>query len=379
MSTVQRIKRFFLDESGNTGDVTGTGDAFDFHKQPVFVLGCLGIRDENAFDAFFADVKARHRLQGAEVKSDAAWKKPAFYMDLLIEIERLDLPLLLEVVDKRFFIAAQMVNTLILRPRGGDQDHGAPLAFIRNAIAEYITEMLPDACLDAYVAACAKADGTAILRVYEVLFDALDAEGEEGFPGFVRMVTVDARDAFLEAGPDNTAVVQARLPIPDPNHFGKLVWMLPHLSSLTNLYARLNTYTGGRLNDVTLVHDKQQEFEDILRTNKAAAEGLAAQGVEMTYGPANYVFRERADLTFVHSERSAGVQAIDVIAGYAMRLVVNRTTPGAEPRRDGDWQLRRLLDQDARVRGLGTNFVMTTAALRALDVADAPDPFLLPW
>ena len=366
MPDVRRIVRFFLDESGNTGDATRTGVAFDFDKQPIFVLACIGLSDEIAFTSTFAELKARHRLAGAEVKSDAVWKKPKFYLDLMVEIERLDLPLLLEVVDKRFFIAAHMVNTLILPPVGGNIDLSPQLAFMRKAIAEFITEFLPPSCLAAFAEACAKPERNAILRAYAVLLEALDVEPAEGFRGFVSMAAVDTRDEFLKEGLNDLKAVQRHLPLPDLNPYGKPVWMLPHLSSLTNLYARLNTYTGGRLRGVTLVHDQQLQFGDILQANKTAAEGLAAQGIEMTYGPADYIFHEQAHLIFEKSDRSVGVQAADVIAGYAMRLLVNRMTPDAKPRRDGDWQLRRLLDQDDHMRGLGINFVMTTRKMREI-------------
>lgn len=379
MSDVQRIRRFFIDESGNTGGATRIGAAFDFDNQPIFVLACLGIEDEIAFAAAFAEWKKRYRFRGAEVKSDAAWEKPGFYMDLLVEIERLDLPLLLEVVDKRFFIAAQMVNSLILPPVGADIDHSPPLTFMRNAIAEFITEVLSPSCLAAFVQACIQAEGDAILRTYAVLLEALAGEPAGGFCGFIRMAAVDTRNDFLEQGPNDPEVVRRHLPLPDLNPHGKPVRMLPHLSSLTNLYARLNTYTGGKLQGVTLIHDEQLQFDKILRTNKIAAEGLAAQGLKMTYGPANYVFSEEADLVFEESGRSPGLQAADVIAGYAMRLLVNRLIPGVRPRHDRDWLLRRLLDQDNPQQGLGTNFVMTTAKMRTIGISSAPDPFLLPW
>lgn len=379
MPPVQRtIRRYFIDESGNTGDATRTGAGFDFDRQPIFVLACLGIEDEEAFAVTFAILKARHRLLATEVKSDAAWKKPGFYLDLLVEIERLDLPLFLEVVDKKFFIAAQLVNSLILPPIGG-ADHSAESQFMRNALAEFITEKLPSACLAAFVEACTRATGEAVLSAYNVLLQSLDACPADGFSGFVRMATADTRDDFIEEGPDHPDVVRRYLPSPDLSPRGKPIWMLPHLSSLTNLYARLNTYTKGRLKGVSIVHDEQLQFGDILQASKTAVEGLSAQGIEFAYGPADYVFHEAADMLFEQSERSPGIQAADVIAGYAMRLLVNRLTPGATPRHDGDWQLGRLLDQDEPHEGRGINFVMTTAKLRVIGVSTGIDPFALFW
>lgn len=376
---MQRIRHFFIDESGNTGDATGTGTAFDFDQQPIFVLACLGVHDEAEFAANFAELKARHRLRGPEVKSSAAWTKPDFYMDLLLYIDRLDLPVLLEVVDKRFFIAAQLVNTLILPPAGGSIDHSPEVAFMRNTIAEFVAGVLPSSCLSAFVEACTLASREGILRAYDVLLEALGTERKEDLASFVRMAANHARNEFLEEGEIDPEVIRHRLPPPDATPRGKPVWMLPHLSSLTNLYARLNTYTGGNLKGVTLAHDQQLQFGEILRAGKAAAEELSSNGIKVRYGPADYVFREQADLLFMESGRSAGIQAADVLAGYAMRLLLSWVVPGAEPRHDGDWQMRRLLAHDDAERGLGINFVMTTALRRELGLTSAPDPFRLPW
>lgn len=379
MMTSHRINLFFLDESGNTGDATHTGVAFDFDKQPIFVLACLGIADDAAFAATFARLKAHHHLRAPEVKSDAVWKKPAFFMDLLTEIEVNDLPLMLEIVDKRFFIAAQMVNSLILPSVGSDMDHSPKLTFMRNSTAEFLTEILPTSCLATFVEAFARTDGNAILQVYDSLLDSLDAKPADGINDFVRMAITDGRNNFIAEGINDPEVIQHHLPIPDLNPHGKPVWMLPHLTSFTNLYARLNTYTGGKLHGVTLIHDEQLQFGDILKDSKMATEALTCQGVNITHGSANYVFEEQADFIFQESGRSAGIQAADVIAGYAMRLIVNRMTPEIQLRHDGDWQLQRLLSHDDPDLGTGTNFVMTAAKLRKIGITSAADPFQSPW
>lgn len=39
------IETYFLDDSGSSGDLVGTGSALDFGQQPVFVLACVGVDD----------------------------------------------------------------------------------------------------------------------------------------------------------------------------------------------------------------------------------------------------------------------------------------------------------------------------------------------
>ncbi len=62
---MSRNTRFFIDESGNTGDAAHTGEALPFAEQPIFVLACIGLKDERSFAEIWAELKARHRLRGA--------------------------------------------------------------------------------------------------------------------------------------------------------------------------------------------------------------------------------------------------------------------------------------------------------------------------
>lgn len=66
-----RISTYFLDESGNTGDVTKTGPRFDFDNQPLFVLACVGVEDVDGLAREIAAARTAHGVGGAEVKASA--------------------------------------------------------------------------------------------------------------------------------------------------------------------------------------------------------------------------------------------------------------------------------------------------------------------
>jgi hypothetical protein len=108
------IDSYYLDESGSTGDLARPGARFDFGQQQVFTLACLGVDDEKALGLEIEHLKSRHRIQASELKSASVIKKPELIVDLLKYLDRRRLPLIIEVVDKRFMIAANMVNTVIL-------------------------------------------------------------------------------------------------------------------------------------------------------------------------------------------------------------------------------------------------------------------------
>jgi hypothetical protein len=129
------ISNYYLDESGSTGDLAHPGARFDFGRQQVFTLACLGVDDEAALGLEIGRLKSRHRIQASELKSASAIKKPELIVDLLEYLGRRRLPLIIEVVDKRFMIAANMVNTVIL-PYVGACDLSPQSSFIRNIMAE---------------------------------------------------------------------------------------------------------------------------------------------------------------------------------------------------------------------------------------------------
>src|SRR3546814_20713563 len=99
-----------------------------------------------------------------------------------------------------------------------------------------------------------------------------------------------------------------------------MVWMLPNLTCLTNIYARINLSRPGGLGGITLVHDEQLQYGRILADTKALMEDLARQGNAPSALFADYDLSGAADLRFVASTSDIRLQAADLLAGCAMRF-----------------------------------------------------------
>src|ERR1700722_5688695 len=108
------ITDYFLDESGNSGDLARPGRRFDFGQQEIFTLACLGVANLAGLGDELVRMKMKHRVQAPELKSSAVREKPDLVIDLVEYVEQMGLPLLVEVVDKRFMIAANIVNNLVV-------------------------------------------------------------------------------------------------------------------------------------------------------------------------------------------------------------------------------------------------------------------------
>ncbi|TCR63045.1 DUF3800 domain-containing protein [Bosea sp. BK604] len=84
--------------------------------------------------------------------------------------------------------------------------------------------------------------------------------------------------------------------------------------------ARINLLHRRRIGGLTLFHDEQVQFDDILRSAKQGAEELARMGSVPVMPSADYHFEEQATFVFAHPHASPGIQAADILAGFVMRF-----------------------------------------------------------
>jgi len=357
--------RFFLDESGHGGDLSSSGD-LGFAGQPVFALACVGVADEQGLEEELARMKIRHRCGDGEIKSSALGSRlPMFASELTGWLLERDAAVFVEVVEKRYFVAIHAVNHLLCAFRGLD---GVGQT-VRSTIAELVVGTDYEAVLLGYLGACRSRSLDDVASVLDGLWWTAD-RSDEDIARVVQVLAMLARDRTREAG----AVAEDFLPIADEGPTGRAVWMLPNLTSLTNLYGRVNQ-SRRSLVGVTLVHDVQLQYGGVLDAAKAQLEDLSACGA-MPFTPfADYGLRGRAELTFATAIDEPCLQAADVIAGCAMRFgrgAFRRGGAAGSPLRDA---FTAIFDAGDPFRATGVNLVMSDKGLTRLrlhHVAAAP-------
>jgi hypothetical protein len=309
------LQTYYLDESGTTGDLARNAEQ-GFGGQRVFALACLGVEDSKALGAELTRLMRHHRVQHKELKSLSVIRKPRLVADLIRHLREHQYPVFLEVVDKRFFVIAMLVNHLLRVPME------AGYFPVRVALAEYLTDVLPEQWVFAYCRLCSEQSESLLCELLATLI-ALGVAADDKLIGeALRRFAQRALDEFDAAGP--ARAVAPFLPIPDTGKKGQIYWMLPELTSLTGIYGRLNRFHGRNMSDVLLVHDEHAHFDEIFQLAKQTAEGLVEQGVEMVLNHSDYRFRTRANLKFARSVDEPGIQAADVLAGFAMRYIQDR-------------------------------------------------------
>lgn len=181
---------------------------------------------------------------------------------------------------------------------------------VRNSVAEFLTDGPSDPILLDYIAACRAPSVEAVRALLELFWAWLD-ESDEDVARIAQFLVMEARDRLSlgECG------VEDFLPLADRTETDRLVWMLPNLTSLTNIYARINLSRPEGLNGVMLIHDEQLQYGAILTDAKTLMEDLARQGNAFPAPFADYNLSSVAELRFVDSTGEICLQAADLLAG----------------------------------------------------------------
>jgi len=359
---------YYLDESGSTGDLVRAG-ALGF-EQPVFVLACVGLDDLADLESEIRRLRSLHRVQSAELKSTVVRDKPAFVGDLLDYLHRQHAPVLIEVVDKKFLFCVNLVNQLILPPVGA-VDLKPESMFIRNVFADYLHAHLPQPAMQAYAVACDACSAESIRRVYEALSMWLERRPGDDITEALRHAVGESRTDFETAVQEGEGLGFG-LPIPDQSKTNKPFWMLPNLSSFTNIYARINLLHERAVEGITLVHDEQAQFDRILEGGKITTEKLLGLGAHLSLAHSDYGFEQKADLEFRRSAECVGIQVADVLAGFIMRFVQSHLAGDSpvDPRYSETF--RFLLTFSDPRRGTGINFMLTNRDVDRLGIQATP-------
>ena len=99
------IPTYYIDESGHSGDMINSGRRYDFEGQPYFVLAAIGLEDAALMESYICELRRLHRIAPGELKSKSLQKKPRFVADLIDYVRKQQVPLFIELVDKRFLSA----------------------------------------------------------------------------------------------------------------------------------------------------------------------------------------------------------------------------------------------------------------------------------
>lgn len=316
---------YYLDESGNSGDLINCKTGLKFGDQPIFSLACVGIDDLDEINSFVNNLNVKHGLEHGELRSsNIYYKKPEAILDLAVFISKKSLPLFVELVDKKYSIAASIVHNHIMPPYFMQDEVNGIAQYIRNGLADYIANNLADSNYESFFKACIYPTENNLLASMNDLKAFFESKSDDFNAAELVIQAIDESiDDYniLKSKLGMEEAVKKFLPMPDMTKNGTPVKLLPHVHSMFNIIGRLNKYHSRRLSDVALFHDNQDNFDNILiRCNECLKD------VKLSYDPpaashVDFDIVENLSLSFVDSKLNVGVQIADLLAGFFNRYV----------------------------------------------------------
>lgn len=317
--------KYYLDESGNTGDLIGKTPNLIFGNQPIFTLACIGIDDCKAVESFVSGLRSKYELDMGELKSSKLYfEHPEFFLDLARFISSERLPLLVELVDKKYCVAIAIVNHHIMPPYFMPDESDGRVQYIRNGLADYLAANLSDDVYESFFNVCKQPTEENLLSSMSKLKSFF--EGEKQKVDFAELTvksideTIDDYE-IMKSKLGEKAAIEKFIPLPDFTAKNVKVNLLPHVHSIFNLMARINKYHLKNIQEVTLFHDKQKDFDYILMQCKEHLETTELSDKTPPIINSDFDFTESMNLEFVDSEDSIGVQVADLLAGFFNRYV----------------------------------------------------------
>lgn len=312
--------KYYIDESGNTGDIGFTKNRLDFGGQPVFSLACIGIKDLSALEEKVTELKATHKIRSDELKTTSLYKeKPKFIKDIFKYIKSEKLPFFIEIVDKKYQLVVTIVNHYILPPYFMPEEDEESIA-MRNFFCDFIYHYVDDRIFFDFINIFDNPSETKIVGFFNVLlnyFEKMEDEISRCILELIRESLDDYEHIKIQEGGN---AYKRFLPIPDMNKRGEKIWILPNYASFTNIYARLNFYSGRNLSNVVIIHDEQAHFDEIIKDAKISAESATNINKAMTPN-SDFDFINSAELTFGNSKTNIGIQVADILAGFSSRIL----------------------------------------------------------
>lgn len=351
---------YFIDESGNTGDIATQKALTGFAGQPFFSLACIGVEEKKVLDDFAKELIKKHRIQSSEFKSTNICTKKRYIIPELIDfLIKHNGKILVEIIDKRYQLCSALMDYYIFCPYiMPNRDTPESIRFWKGTY-DFIYNFIDDKFIQDFICAFSTPDDdlTYIERCINNMLNLVKHHANE----LITFVE-DVKDVFrhMKITYGNVITKKRFLPLPDFSR-GKKYGILPNVNCLANIYARINKIEGDG-ETITIYHDEQKEFNAPLEEIKKLTEVLSSEASLITpYSDFN--IKNKANLDFVSSKDEYGVQFADLISGAFMRHVYSIFNCH-EIHKEFCIAYRMILERECI--DLGINFIMPIYNIRKI-------------
>lgn len=328
--------KIYIDESGNSGDLVQRKIDLTFSNQNIFTLSAVKIPEDvysKLEKEFIPELKKKYKIQSGEIKSSNLFdKKPKVILEIVDFIKDNNIDYFIEITDKKYYICNSMVIYQVIPPYFISREElNGEREVLREIYMDIFIRNIGESEYQCFFEACQNINEESLLNSFHTLkkfFSEKIKEEKDLYLKIIYQCIVNDIGISIEyyfdikdkEGLDNA--VRKFLPIPDENKKGQLIYLLPQISSLTNLVARVN-YFNGNLEDINFIHDQQVHFDNILSYNVEKMLDVGETGYKFTNS--NFNIEKPVDITFdADSKDNVGIQIADILSGFTMRYMQKR-------------------------------------------------------
>lgn len=322
--------KVYIDESGNTGDLIRENFDLNFANQNIFTLAAIQINDkllDKISEEIIPNLRKKYNIQCKELKSSQVFdSNPMFLLDLMNEFDK-DVRMYIEVVDKKAYICNSIVGCQICPTYHLAPESLGYFQIKNNVYADLLFNNLKKDEYLYFFKACEDISEESLFNSFNMLKKFAKVHLVNSIYGIIYKGMLDdiaeTKDDYnlLIKSYEKKEVIKKFIPIPDLNKNGKKVNLLPQISCLTNIIARVNCLNSG-LNKIRFFHDEQKQFDNILEDNVNIMYELSSSESRWKMRGVNFNLLSKPDITIdTLSHNDIGIQIADILAGFMMRYV----------------------------------------------------------
>lgn len=352
---------YYIDESGTTGDLINKKFDLFFANQPIFTHACIGVKNAGPIVEKINKIKIDNNLPNKELKcEDLYFKRPDVILEIIKAINEEHLPLICEVMDKKYQIAVSIANHIIW-PSLDIFDTFKSRDYAQK-ISDVITIYAEDLCFKQFYKLCSQPCESNLLNTFAIFYDFFKRRksliNDNG--AILKLIEIRKKEYFdLKEIHGEETCIKWFYPIPDIDTFDNQVALLPNVHSFYHILARINKYHLGDIKEAVIYHDTQKEYS---KTLNFCCQNIRNNSVEdyNTDPRSDYNIKDDIHLEFIDSETSHCVQLADIVAGFLNRFINGTVYKNIDvlPIYNEIFERVTMLNRLPHQSPLGTNFVL---------------------
>ncbi|WP_347368983.1 DUF3800 domain-containing protein [Vibrio vulnificus] len=320
-------KKYYIDESGNTGDLIVTEKNANFSSQEYFTLACVGLENSRLGELFeyIEKLKKKYKIQSKELKFSKIkglfGKKIGFMLELTKYIEE-ESDFIIEIVDKKYIVSTNIVNCLINPPYFQPDMEPEQAKSMHLELSQWVYDYVPEDFFIKFTNASRSPSEESLRGLFDDLLN-ITKKVNSPLTEAVCMGIEESLDDFHRFKQQSNLDREAHtyfFPLPDLNKRGEVLAILPYIGSFYNIHARLNYIFDQDLSNVVVVHDNQSHFDDILKHYHESATSTKVDNPS-AFEYADFNFTNISHLEFKDDKEAIGLQVADIYAGFINKSV----------------------------------------------------------